>query len=185
MRRRNFFITFCLLFFFYWVDAQKIEDYYNNEVEIKVSTTGKMVKPNALIMIVEVEIPEGWKLKSGEGFESMWEDGVDTVDIALKFKQKSEYRLVQRLKADRKPTSKGFYYEKVTFVQTIVIDTTKLPINIDAQLKWSALRMDEKQSAQGLPCCLLQVTKERRNNKTLKVGWNCDRRDKVYISDIQ
>lgn len=178
------FIILCFLFFINLLQAQNTDNYYA-DIELKVSTTGKMVKSNALIMIVEIQIPEGWKLKAVEGFESMLENGVDTVDLALKFKEKPEYRLVQRLKADRKPSEKGYYYEKVTFVQTVVIDTTKLPINIDAQLKWSAYRMDEKQTAQGLPCCLLQVCKERKNSKTLKVGWNCDRRDKVYLNDIQ
>lgn len=177
-------LSLCFLCLINLLQAQAVENYYA-DIDLKVSTSGKMVKPNALIMIVEVQIPEGWKLKAVEGFESMLESGVDTVDLALKFKEKKEYRLVQRLKADRKPSEKGYYYEKVTFVQTIVIDTTQLPINIDAQLKWSAFSMNEKQTAQGLPCCLLQVCKERKNNKTLKVGWNCDRRDKVYLNEVQ
>ncbi|WP_264791690.1 hypothetical protein [Aureispira anguillae] len=157
---------------------------YEEDIKLIVRTTGRLLTPHKLLMVVDVEIPEGWKLKVENGYESMLQDGIDTVDMALKFSPKPSYTIVQRLKADRKPSSKGYYYKKVRFVQTMRIDTAQLPINIDAELRLSAVRLDEKDFAKGLPCCLLQVCKKRKDVKTIKVGWDCDRREKVYLEDV-
>lgn len=157
---------------------------FTDDLELKIKTKGRLVKANKLVLIIEIEVPDGWKLKVEDGYESMLDNDIDTVDMALKFKRQTSFLLQQRLKADRKPSTKGYFYKNITFAQTITIDTSKLPINIDAQLKWFAYKLNEKNYARGLTCCLLQVCKKRKNVETVRVGWNCDRRNKIYLEDV-
>ncbi|WP_052598910.1 hypothetical protein [Aureispira sp. CCB-QB1] len=158
---------------------------YNEDIKLKVKTTGKLLSANKLIMVIDIDLPDGWKLKVEDGYESMWQGDIDTVDMALKFRPNTDYQIAQRLKADRKPGIHGFYYEDVRFVQTIRINTRVLPLYIDAELKLSLVRKDEKDFAKANPCCLLQVCPKRKAQKTLNVGWDCDRREKVYLEDIK
>ncbi len=154
------------------------------EVFLKVKTSGKLVTPNKLVFVVDVDVPDGWKLKVTDGYESMWVYGIDTVDMALKFRTNPNYQIIERLKADRKPGIHGYYYEDVTFVQTLRINSKNLPLFIDAELKLALARKDEKDFVRANPCCLLQVCQKRTAAKTLKVGWDCDRREKVYLEDV-
>lgn len=153
---------------------------------VQIKTTGKFIQSNILVMIVSVEIPDNWILRAEDGFESMWQTDLDTVTIALKFRKSQGIELVERWKADRKPTEKGFYHKKVTFVQTIEIDTSKFPIFIDAELRWTLLGLDANQTVQqGKNCCLLELCKKRKKTRTISVGWNCNRREKVYWEDYK
>ncbi len=173
---------FCFLFNLGTISGQLWNE--NTDIDLKVKTTGHLLKHNKLVLVIEMEIPDGWKLKVEKGFESIWGDGLDTVDMALRFAEKPGYRLIQRLKSDRKPSAQGYFYDKITFAQTMAIDTSKLPLNIDAELKWFLQSMDEKRFARGLPCCLLKVCKKRENVETLSIGWNCNRRNRVYLEDV-
>jgi len=110
---------------------------------------------------------------------------LDTVSLALKFEKNANCQIVERLKADRKPGVHGYYYEDVTFAQTLRISSDNLPLFIDAKLKLSLTRKDEKDFAKANPCCLLQVCQKRSTFKTLNVGWNCERREKVYLEDVK
>lgn len=157
---------------------------YNEDIKLKIKTTGRLLSPNKLILVVEVELPEGWKLKVEKGYASMWKDGVDTVDMTLKFRKNSNCQIVERLKADRKPGLHGCYYKDVTFAQTLRINNKNLPLFIDAEIDLSLVRKDEKDFANVKSCCLLQVCEKRSATKTLKVGWNCDQREKVYLEDV-
>lgn len=176
-------VLFCLLFL-KTSDLLAQRSNFSEDINLKVKTTGKLLSPNKLILIVDIDIPEGWKLRVEQGYESMWQEGVDTVDMALKFRTNPNYQIVERLKADRKPGINGFYYEDVTFVQTLRINSKNLPLFIDAELKLSLARKDEKDFARANPCCLLQVCQKRSTSKTLKVGWDCERREKVYLEDV-
>lgn len=164
------------------VTAQK--SIYSEDIKLKVKTTGRLLSPNKLILVVDIDLPEGWKLKVENGYESMWQGGVDTVDMAMKFRTNPNYQIIQRLKADRKPGIHGYYYEDVTFAQTLRIDSENLPLFIDAELKLSLTRKDEKDFARANPCCLLQVCQKRSTLRTLNVGWDCERREKVYLEDV-
>jgi hypothetical protein len=179
-------ITFILLYFLLFnaagLAAQK--SILSEDINLNVKTTGKLISTNKLILVMEVDIPEGWKLKVEDGYESMWRDGMDTVDMALKFRKNPNCQIVQRLKADRKPGIHGYYYEDVTFAQTLRINTEKLPLYIDAELRLSLVRNDEKDFVKANPCCLLQICQKRSAVKTLIVGWNCDRREKIYLEDV-
>lgn len=175
-------LIYCLLFKSTNLRAQR--SIYSEDIQLKVKTTGRLLSPNKLIVIVDIDIPEGWKLKVEGGYESMWQDGIDTVDMTLKFRKNPNYQIVERLKADRKPAIHGCYYEDVTFAQTLRINSKKLPLFIDAELKLFLVRKDEKDYANANPCCLLEICQKRSGSKTLKVGWNCERREKVYLEDI-
>lgn len=159
-------------------------DTFNEEIQLEVNTTGRLLSPNKLIMMVEVEVPKGWKLEARGGYGSILEGELDTLAMTLKFQPSAKYQLVQRLKAARKPSPKGYYYEKITFAQTLRIDSSKLPIYIDAEFKFRVASLDEKKISRNLPCCLLQVCKKRRKTKTIRVGWKCKDRGKVYLEDI-
>ena len=179
-------IAFMLLYFLFFnatiLRAQISTS--GEEVDLKVKTSGQLISSNKLVFVVDVDIPDGWKLKVVDGYESMWRDGIDTVDMALKFRENPNYQIMQRLKADRKPGLNGFYYEDVRFVQTLRINSKNLPLFIDAELKLSLTRNDEKDFVRANPCCLLQVCQKRTAAKTLKVGWDCERREKVYLEDV-
>jgi hypothetical protein len=150
----------------------------------KIITSGKLVKANKLIMVIEIQIPDDWKLRVDDGYESIFGEGVDTVSMSVRFEKKKSYRLIQRLKADRKPSEKGFYYKNITFAQTIAIDTSKLPIKIDANLRWQATDLKEKKFARDINCCLLKVEAKRADVETVNVGWQCSKRFKVYLEDV-
>lgn len=157
---------------------------FSEDIDLKIKTTGKLLSPSKLIVVVEVDIPEGWKLRVENGYGSMWEDGLDTLDMSLKFRTNPNYQIVDRLKADRKPGVHNYYYEDVTFVQTLRINTTNLPLFIDAHLKLSLTRNDNKDFVKTRPCCLLEVCQKRSAVPTLSAGWNCDRREKIYLEDL-
>lgn len=157
---------------------------FSEDINLKVKTTGKLLSPSKLIMVVEIDIPEGWKLRVDEGYGSMWKDGVDTIDMTLKFRTNPNYQIIDRLKADRKPAIHGCYYEDVTFVQTLQINSTKAPFFIDAELKLFLMRKDNKDFVKVKPCCLLKVCQKRSAVKNLKVGWSCGGREKVYLEDV-
>ena len=157
---------------------------FSEDINLKVKTTGKLLSPNKLILVVDIDIPEGWKLRVEAGYGSMWQNGIDTVDLALRFRTNPNYQIVERLKADRKPAIHGYYYEDVTFAQTLRINSTNVPFFIDAELKLSLSRKDDKDYVKTRPCCLLQVCQKRSAAKTLKIGWNCERREKVYLEDV-
>jgi hypothetical protein len=157
---------------------------FSEDIDFKIKTIGKLLSPSKLIVVVELDIPEGWKLRVDNGYGSIWQDGLDTVDMTLKFGTSTNYQIIDRLKADRKPAADGCYHENVTFVQTLQINSTNVPLFIDAELKLSLMRKDNKDFVKIKPCCLLQVCQKRSAAKTLKVGWDCEGRAKVYLEDI-
>lgn len=157
---------------------------FGEDINLKVKTSGKLLSPNKLILIVEVDIPEGWKLNVKNGYGSIGQNELDTLSLSLKFRDNSNCQTVERLKADRKPGHEAYYYEDVTFAQTMRINTKKLPLFIDAEIKLFLSRVDEKDHLNITPCCLLQVCEKRAELKTLKVGWACERREKVYLEDV-
>ncbi len=184
---RSFFIFFTTLFFltpFFVLSQGALYAADSIPDGFKIITTGKLVKANKLIMVVEIQIPDDWKLRVDEGYESIYGEGVDTVSMSVRFEKRNSYRLIQRLKADRKPSEKGFYYKNITFAQTIAIDTNKLPIKIDADLRWKITDLKEKKFAQDINCCLLKVEAKRADVETVNVGWLCSKRFKVYLEDI-
>lgn len=172
----------CLLFKMPNVVAQR--SILSEDINLKIKTKGKLLSPNKLILIVTIGVPEGWKLMVDDGYDSMWEDGIDTAELTLKFRKSPDYQIVDRLKADRKPGTYGFYFKEVTFVQTLKINTKKLPLFIDAELNLSLIRADQKDFAKVRSCCLLKVCEKRRPFKTINVGWRCEQREKVYLEDV-
>lgn len=173
-----------LLLLIYSPNLKGQKSIHSEDIGLKVKTTGRLLSPNKLIMMVEIDLPEGWKLKVENGYESMWQGDVDTVDMALKFRSSPDYQIIQRLKADRKPGIHGFYYEDVTFAQTLRVSNKNLPLLINGEMRLSLVRKDEKDYAKAYPCCLLEVCQKRSKTRTLNVGWNCDRREKVYLEDL-
>lgn len=185
--RFNFQKIICSLFLLLLIYSPNLKgqkSIHSEDIGLKVKTTGRLLSPNKLIMMIEVDLPEGWKLKVEDGYESMWLEGVDTVDMALKFRPNPNYQIIQRLKADRKPGIHGYYYEDVTFAQTLRVNSKNLPLLINGEMRLSLVRKDEKDFSKAFPCCLLQICQKRSKAKTLNVGWNCDRREKVYLEDI-
>jgi hypothetical protein len=178
-----FILICCLSFNCTNLSAQK-SIYSGEDIKLKVKTTGRLLSPNKLILVVSIDIPRGWKLKVDQGYESMWQDGIDTVDMTLKFRKNQNCQIVERLKADRRPSIHGYYYEDVTFAQTLRINSKNLPLFIDAELNLSLVRNDEKDFVNASPCCLLEVCQKRSASKTLKIGWDCERREKVYLEDV-
>jgi hypothetical protein len=158
---------------------------FSEDINLKVKTRGKLLSPNKLILIVEVDIPEGWKLNVKNGYGSIVQNEPDTLSLSLRFRDNANCQRIERLKADRKPGHEASYYEDVTFAQTLRINTKKLPLFIDAEMKLFLSRVDEKDRVQTNSCCLLQVCKKRTDIKTLKVGWDCERRGKVYLEDLE
>ena len=156
----------------------------NEGIVLEVETKGKLVAPNRLIMMIELTIPEHWKLNVHSGYGAIIRGDIDTMDLSLTFRENSKCRLVERLKASRKPSLLGFYTQKVVFAQTIFIDTKQLPIYIDAELKWALLRRDEQASSRGCTCCLLKVAQSTTDVKTVRAGWNCKERSTIYLDDL-
>lgn len=156
----------------------------NEGIVLEVETKGKLVAPNRLIMMIELTIPDDWKLNVDLGYGAITRGDIDTMDLSLTFRENSKCRLVERLKASRKPSLLGFYTKKVVFAQTIFIDKKQLPIYIDAELKWALVRKDEKKFSRGRTCCLLKVTQSATDVKTLRAGWNCKERGTVYLDDF-
>lgn len=179
---RTLVLLYFLLFNATNLTAQK--SLFSEDIDLKTKTTGKLLSPSKLIIVVEVDIPKGWKLRVENGYGSMWEDGLDTLDLSLKFRKNPNYQIIDRLKADRKPGVHGYYYEDVTFVQTLRINSANLPLFIDAHLKLSLARNDNKDFVKTRPCCLLQICQKRSAIPTLNAGWNCDLREKIYLEDL-
>lgn len=157
------------------------------DVAVVVKTTGRLLTVNKLVMIIHVEVPNSWQLNVKDGYQSMLASDQDTVSLALKFKSNKRFQIAERLKADRKPSAKGYYYKNIVFAQTLRIDTTTLPIYIDAKIRLSFdnLEGNNRIFLQKTPCCLLKVCRKRTERKTFKIGWNCNRRENVYLEDVQ
>jgi hypothetical protein len=152
-------------------------------VPVKIKTTGKLLSTNKLVVVVDVEVPQGWKLKVVTGYESMWEKDRDTIDFSLQFLMNPNYQIVERLKAARKPLRPGYYNKDITFVQTLRINNKELPLLIDAELKLFFVSEDDRDAFKVSFPCLLRVCKER-NERILRVGWGKRKRKSVYLEDV-
>jgi hypothetical protein len=150
----------------------------------KAKVSAKILSANKLVLVIDVSVPEGWQLKVATGYESMWIKKRDTIDLALKFLESSDYQMVERLKSSRKPVSPGYYYEEVTFVQTLRINNKKLPLFIDAKLMLLFVHKNGGAVVKSVTPCLFEVCKERAFSRTLRVGWGKSKREKVYLEDI-
>ena len=155
-----------------------------SEVAINVKTTGKLMRKNRLIMVVEVDVPSTWKLNVKEGYGSIGNNELDTLSMSLRFKNNSAIQLIQRLKAERKPSDKGYFYKKIIFAQTIAFETASLPIKINADLKWLIVNAKHSKHSRGVVCCLLKVAAKREDIETINVGWICNKRATLYLEDV-
>ncbi len=90
--------------------------------------------------------------------------------MSLRFKSNPSITLIQRLKADRKPSEKGYYYKKIIFAQTIFMNTSQLPIKINANLKWKAVNHKETKFNNGYTCYLLKLEAKCKDIETIHVG---------------
>ena len=183
--RYSYLLYLTLLFFATTVVGQTTDSasYFVSDLGIKVTTNGRLLKPNKLVMTIEVELPKNWKLDA-EQYGSLLSTGIDTFGTSITYTANDDFRLMQRLKAARKPSIQGFYYEPITFAQTIAIDTSKLPITINAAFKWKAMRNDEKQRASGTTFCLLEIKEKRDTIRSLHAGWKKSRRHDLFLEDV-
>lgn len=178
----NVFLIIFLIFSNFSLSAQR-RPFDDRRIPVKVNTTGKLLSPNELAFVVEIEVPYGWKLKVARGYESNWGKVKDSTDFCLGFLKHPNYRIVKRLKAARIPLFSGYYDEGITFAQTLRINNKKLPILIDAELKLFFVSEDGKYAFERIISCLLRVS-ENENEKTLRVGWGKNKRKIVYLKDI-
>lgn len=178
----NVFLIIVLIFSNFSLSAQR-RPFDDRRIPVKVNTTGKLLSSNKLAFIVEVEVPEGWKLKVATGYASNWGKENDTTDFYLGFLKHFNYQMTEHLKAARIPLFSGYYDEGITFVQILRINNKKLPILIDAELKFFLVSEDGKYAFERKTPCLLRVS-ENENEKTLRVGWGENKRDIVYLKEV-
>jgi hypothetical protein len=189
MYRPNYHFVLCGLillqigFFASIAQTQMLSD-HTESAGISIQTKGTLLAANRLIMVVEVDFVDTWKLDVTDGYGSIVSQELDTLSMSLRFKSNPSIALIQRLKAERKPSEKGFYYKKIIFAQTIAIDTAQLPIKINANLKWKAVNHNESKSNNGYKCCLLKVEAKCKDIETIHVGWSCSKRAVVCLEDI-
>jgi hypothetical protein len=186
MKNLSFFcrITVALLFFLLFNATNlRAQANFNKGINLNVKTRGKLLSPNKMVVIVEVRIPEGWKLKVEKGYESMWEQEEDSIDLALTFLKNSNYQLVEHLKAARRPIEPGYYDKDVTFVQTLRIKDKKEPFLLDAKLKLFLMQESKINFVELTAKCLLRVDVENRVSRTLRVGWGDVERAVVYLTN--
>lgn len=186
MENLSFFcrITVVLLLFLLFNGTNlRAQANFDKGINLNIKTRGKLLSPNKMVVIVEASIPEGWKLKVERGYESMWEEEEDSIDLALIFLKSSNYQLVEHLKADRSPPEPGYYDKGVTFVQTLRIKDKKEPFLLDAKLKLFLRHKSRVNLVELTTKCLLRVDIKNRLSRTLRVGWGDEERAVVYLAN--
>lgn len=181
----SFSITVLVLFFlFFDSNSLRAQNYKRDGyVPFNVKTEGKLLSPNKLVIIIDVKVSEGWKLKVTGGYESMWEEENNTVDFALEFFKHSNFQIVEHLKVARSPISPGYYYKDVTFAQILRINKEKLPILIDAEITLSFVS-DNGQFAFKRNFPYSWRVSKNNEEQTVRVGWGERERKHLYLDDL-
>jgi hypothetical protein len=148
-----------------------------------VKTEGKLLSSNKLVIIVEVEVPDGWRLKVTKGYASMWEEENDIIDFSLEFLKSSNFQIVEHLKAARSPISPGYYYKDITFAQILRIDSEKLPVLIDAEVSLHFVSNNGQHAFERYFPYSWRVSKNKEE-RTVRVGWGDRERKKFYLDDL-